>query len=145
MYYRLPEVYFMEAEALAHRYPHDDLKMKEACALVNSVRQRAYLPLPSVYPIADVTSVDAMDDILLDERGREFIGEGKRWFELVRFASRNNFARKDLLIDRILNSRGGTDQLIISPRISNPDSWYLPLNSDELTNNLSLVQNPYYK
>jgi len=145
MFYRLPEVYFMEAEALTHRYPNDAVKLQEACALVNLIRQRAYLPLPSIYPIADATSADAMDDILLDEMGREFIGEGKRWFELVRFASRNNFARKDLLINRILNSRGGTDQLIISPRISNPDSWYLPLNTNELTNNRSLVQNPFYK
>lgn len=145
VFYRLSEVYLMEAEALVHRYPHDDIKMKEACDLINLIRERAYLPLPSVYPIVNATSVDAMDDILLDDRGREFIGEGKRWFELVRFASRDNFAQKNFLIERVLNSRGGADQLIIGPRISDPESWYLPMNTDELTNNTKLVQNPYYK
>lgn len=145
VFYRLAEVYFMEAEALAHRYPNDLAKLQQACDLVNNVRQRAYYPIPAPWPVATAASASDMDKILLDERAKEFIGEGKRWFELMRFASRDNFAHKEYLTDRILNSIGGTDQLKISPRISNPDSWYLPLNTDELSNNHALVQNPYYK
>ncbi|MXV17666.1 RagB/SusD family nutrient uptake outer membrane protein [Hufsiella ginkgonis] len=144
IYYRLAEVYLMEAEALAHRYPNDAAKLKEGCELINDLRQRVY-PLKSLFPEASTTSTEEMDQLLLDERGREFIGEGKRWFDLVRFASRDKFARKDFLVQTILNSLSGTDQLKISPRISNPESWYLPFNTDELTNNTALVQNPYYK
>jgi hypothetical protein len=145
IFYRLAEVYLMEAEAIAHRYPDDLTKLQQACDLVNNVRERAYYPIPAPWPIATASSTADMDKILLDERAKEFIGEGKRWFELMRFASRDNFAHKEYLTDRILNSIGGTDQLKISPRISNPDSWYLPLNTDEISNNRALVQNPYYK
>jgi hypothetical protein len=86
-----------------------------------------------------------MDDILLDERGREFIGEGKRWFDLMRFASRDNYLHKEFLIDRVLNSFSGVNQLIIAPRVKDPQSWYLPLNADALAANPKLVQNPYYQ
>ena len=97
------------------------------------------------YPKTEATTSYEMDNIILDERGKEFIGEGKRWFELVRFASRNNFANKELLLDRVTNAFSGVDQLVIGPRISNPESWYLPLNADALAANINLVQNPYYQ
>jgi hypothetical protein len=86
-----------------------------------------------------------MDDIILDERGREFFAEGKRWFDLVRFASRNNFANPSLLIERVVGSFDGAAQQIMRPRISNPESWYLPLNTEALSSNPNLVQNPYYE
>jgi hypothetical protein len=85
-----------------------------------------------------------MDELILDERGREFIGEGKRWFELVRFATRDNFTHADLLKNRLLGAVGGVEQLTLLPRIINPEAWYLPLNSEALASNSQLIQNPYY-
>jgi hypothetical protein len=143
IFYRLPDVLLMKAEALAHRYQDDVAKLAEACNLVNKIRYRAFGI--NDYPKVEATSTYEMDNILLDERGREFIGEGKRWFELVRFASRNNFAAKELLINRIVQSLSGIDQLVITPRVSNPDSWYLPLNTAALDASPSLVQNPFYQ
>jgi hypothetical protein len=61
----------------------------------------------------------------------------------VRIASRDNFLNKELLINRIVST--GTDQLFLRARILDPDSWYLPLNADELAANNKLVQNPYYQ
>ncbi|MDD4921885.1 MAG: RagB/SusD family nutrient uptake outer membrane protein [Bacteroidales bacterium] len=144
IFYRYPEVLLLKAEALAHRYKNDPDKLTEACDLVNQVRFRAYGV--NDYPKATATSTYEMDNILLDERGREFFGEGKRWFELVRFASREDFIYKELLVDRIVQSYGGVDQLVMAPRVNNPDSWYLPLNSDVLdASGGNLIQNPYYQ
>ena len=133
----------MKAEALSHLYKDDAVQLLNASDLVNQVRLRAY-------GIYDYTKVQAsttleMDNIILDERGREFLSEGKRWFELVRFASRDNFSNTNLLIERIVQSYDGAKQILMRARITNPDSWYLPLNADALTSNLRLVQNPYYQ
>lgn len=142
-FYRYPEILLMKAEALAHRYPDNPDKLAEAGELVNRIRLRAYGVME--YPKVEATTTYEMDNILLDERGKEFIGEGKRWFELMRFASRDNFANKELLLDRVINSFTGVEQLVIAPRINNPESWYLPLNADALASNINLVQNPYYQ
>ena len=111
--------------------------------LVNMLRYRA--SGINNYTKATASTTYEMDNILLDERGREFLGEGKRWFELVRFGSRDNFADKNLLIDRVVNAFSGVVQLVIAPRVSNPESWYLPLNADALSANHNLIQNPYYQ
>jgi hypothetical protein len=143
IFYRYPDVLLMKAEALAHRFKDDPAKLSEACELVNMLRFRA--SGINTYTKATASTTYEMDNILLDERGREFLGEGKRWFELVRFASRDNFADKNLLIQRVVNAFSGVVQLIITPRVSNPESWYLPLNSDALSSNQNLIQNPYYQ
>lgn len=143
IFYRYPDILLMKAEALAHRFKDDPAQLSSACDLVNQVRFRAYGV--SDYPKVNVTSTYEMDNILLDERGREFLGEGKRWFELVRFGSRDDFAQKNLLIDRIVNSVSGVAQFVIKPRVSNPESWFLPLNADALAANPNLIQSPYYQ
>jgi starch-binding outer membrane protein, SusD/RagB family len=143
IFYRYPDVLLMKAEAIAHRYYDDQTQLQVASDLVNQVRYRAYGT--TNFPAISATTTTQMDDILLDERGREFIGEGKRWFDLVRFASRDNYAHKELLTDRVLNSFVGASQLIIAPRVNDSQSWYLPLNADALAANPKLVQNPYYQ
>lgn len=142
-FYRLSEVILMKAEAIIHLYKDDEAHLQEALDLVNQVRERAFGRVD--YMKATGTSTLNLDNIILDERAREFLGEGKRWFELVRFASRDNFANPDLLTERVLGNLSGTDQFLAGVRISNPDSWYLPLNADALAANKRLVQNPYYE
>jgi hypothetical protein len=142
IYYRYPEILLMKAEALAHRYVDDDDKLKEASELINQIRARA--TGVTTYTKVEAATTQEMDEVILDERAREFIGEGRRWFELVRFASRDNFAHPDLLTTRILNAFSGVQQLVMLPRVINPDAWYLPLNDSELAANPNLIQNPYY-
>lgn len=143
IFYRYSDILFMKAEALAHRYIDDPVQLQRASDLVNEVRARAFED--QNFPTVSASTTSQMDEILLDERGREFLGEGKRWFDLLRFASRDNFLRKDFLIDRVLNSFTGVNQLSIGPRVKDPQSWYLPLNADALAANPRLVQNPYYQ
>ena len=142
-FYRYPEVLLMKAEALSHLYVNDPVQIGIAVDLVNEVRARAYGKTP--YPKLLTASTQEMDKFILEERGREFVGEGKRWFDLVRFASRDNFEHPEILIDRIVQSYSGITQTIIRPRINDPDGWYLPLNAEALSSNPSLVQNPYYE
>jgi hypothetical protein len=59
-----------------------------AYTAINQVRRRAYgLPIATPNATADLTaglSQSAFDDMVFRERGYEFIGEDKRWFDMVR-------------------------------------------------------------
>lgn len=144
IFYRYPDILFMKAEALAHRYPDDIAHLQLACDLVNQVRARAF-GIPTYTLITPSTTID-MDNALLDERGREFVGEGKRWFDLVRFGSRDGFAHPELLTQRVITSFSAVLQLIVAPRVTNPDSWYMPLNQAAIDASAGkLIQNKYYQ
>lgn len=79
--YRLTEIYFNKAEALMRK--NGGTATTEALALVNESRKRAYSEADwssEAYTASTLT----MDE-LLAERGREFIFEGKRRTDLIRF------------------------------------------------------------
>jgi hypothetical protein len=82
----------------------------------------------------------------LNERAREFAFEGKRWFDILRFAKRDNYDRIDLL-KTIYEASAPSDKLIsLQSKVNNPDFHYLPLpESDVLNSNGVLEQNPYYE
>jgi hypothetical protein len=157
IFYRLAEIYLMQAEAYVHRNNGNSGDISIAKNIIyNSTLRRAYYYDPT-YTLSDqgfpnkttwmdqFQTLSDMDNLILDERGRELAHEGKRWYDLVRIASRDNYANKELLMTRILAATSGTDQLFIRARILNPESWYLPLNANELAANSKLVQNPYYR
>ena len=78
------------------------------------------------------------------ERAKEFCGEGKRWFDLVRLGRRNNLERKERFIEILADNKSYEEAEVIRSKYSNPDSWYLPIHQDEIDQNNRLVQNPYY-
>lgn len=86
---RMAEVYYIKAEALNELYgPTDD-----ALAAFNKVRERARKAdgTPRVVP-ADLTPTTAGNQVefrmkIFDDRGLELVGEGQRWFDLVRTPS----------------------------------------------------------
>lgn len=132
--YRLADIYLMKAEALSQTgsYP-------EAADLLNQIRQRANM---NTVPIGN--SADAYEDAIMDERALELAFEGKRWFDLLRMGRRNNFRRKDKLIDLIIANVPSTQKRILSARLTNPLGWYLPIAKSEMERNKNLVQNSYY-
>lgn len=75
--YRLAETYLNAAEALLN-----DDRPGEAVDYVNAVRQRAAHPGQEDNMLISEADLDI--DFLLDERGREFFGEQKRWLDLKR-------------------------------------------------------------
>jgi starch-binding outer membrane protein, SusD/RagB family len=132
--YRLAEIYLFKAEALSQLS-----RFNEAAAIINTIRERA-----NVVPISLGNSVSVFEDAIMEERALELAFEGKRWFDLLRMGRRNNFARKDKLVEIIIKNVPSTQKRILSAKLTNPLGWYLPIYKGEIERNKNLVQNPYY-
>jgi hypothetical protein len=133
--YRLSDIYLMKAEALSQLN-----RFNEALDLLNKIRERA-----NVAPLALNNSVNSFEDAILQERALEFAFEGKRWFDLLRMGRRNNYARKDKLVELLINNVPALQKRILSAKLTNPLGWYLPIFKGEIECNKNLVQNSYYK
>ena len=132
--YRYADVILMKAEALSQlgRY-------SEAQAALDLIRARARMELENIS-----NSADAYETAIMEERARELVFEGKRWFDLMRMGRRNNYARKNELIEVIIRNAPSTRKLVLASKLSNPLGWYLPIYEPELERNVNLEQNPYY-
>ena len=89
-------------------------------------------------------TVNAFEDMILQERAIELAFEGKRWFDLLRMGRRNNYSRKSDLIEILIENVPSTQKLVLASKLTNPYGWYLPVEDVELERNKNLVQNPYY-
>jgi hypothetical protein len=74
---RLGETYLIAAEALLKAG-----KPGEALPFINTLRRRA--AIPGQEAAMEITEGQLNMDFILDERGRELLGEMDRWFDLVR-------------------------------------------------------------
>jgi len=79
--YRLSWIYFVKAEAIMRK--NGGVATQEAVDLVNTIKKRAYSA--AEWPAHMYTTTTLTMDELLAELGREFIFEGYRRQELVRF------------------------------------------------------------
>lgn len=137
--YRLADVLLMKAEALVMRDAAGDAEA--AYAIVTRIRERAgYLLHPE---LPDNTS-DAID-LILDERLRELCFEGKRWFDLVRVAVRNDGEYKYKLVSLLLQNVAAKDRPLYEAKLQNTYGYFLPIKANDITASGGiLVQNPYY-
>jgi len=133
--YRLADIMLMKAEAL-NQLGNDN----EAIAILNEIRTRA-----EVGTFNKPSSINNMEDLILEERAREFAFEGKRYFDLMRMGRRNDFQRKGAFIDRIIQNVTPSQRFVLATKLNDPNGWYLPIHIDELEANINLVQNPYYE
>jgi hypothetical protein len=85
-----------------------------------------------------------MLQLLMNERAREFVGEGKRWYDMLRIARYNNYAYKEYLIDEVMKGMAGGSAPVIRSILLNENAHYLPIHQDEIKFNRLLEQNPYY-
>jgi hypothetical protein len=131
--YRYAEVLLMKAEASI-----------ELGDFTTANRLIAETMLRAGVPYQDETDLERLRQALLNERGREFVFEGKRWFDMLRAAKRNHFAKKDLIIDMILSGADIKQQAVLRTRVYDTLSYFLPVPERELIYNQNLVQNPYY-
>jgi hypothetical protein len=82
-----------------------------------------------------------MEELVLKERQRELLFEGKRWFDLMRIARRDSST--DRLLVKVLSKY--TDNLgEIGSKLKDMNALYFPIHETELNANSKLVQNPYY-
>jgi hypothetical protein len=133
--YRLADVLLMKAEALSQIGRYD-----EALAIVNQIRDRAFMG-----PVSAAQTPQAYEDIILTERAKELAYEGKRWFDLLRMGTRNNYERKSNLIEIVIENVPATQKRVLASKLNDPNGWYLPINDNEIESNVNLVQNPYYQ
>ena len=131
--YRYADILLMKAEAAIELDRFD-----EANALIGEILLRAGLPYEETY------DKELLRQSLLDERGREFLFEGKRWFDLLRAAKRNHFQDKQIIIDMILSGADIKQQAILRTKVFDTLSYYLPIAEHELLYNQNLKQNPFY-
>lgn len=144
IFYRLSDMILIKAEALIERAQEGDFDA--AFALIDIVNKRANDAVngtrSSTLNKADYAdSKAAMEGLVLEERQREFLFEGKRWFDLVRFA------RRDGDNSRLINlaSRKYLENVnAIKIKLADPNIIYFPYAKSELKVNPLLKQNPAF-
>ena len=85
-----------------------------------------------------------MENYLLPERNIELAAEGKRWYDMIRYAKSKNYAHKSAFIALVQQYNTTANASWIRSVLQNEYAWYLPIHADEIENNNLLVQNPYY-
>ena len=149
IFYRLTDVMLMKAEALTMQGRYD-----EAFNLIWVVARRSEIgddaketKKAGTYSLDKskyITSFDNMKKLLLGERQREFLFEGKRWFDLLRFAIRDNDLGTLRGAVREKYAAGGSSSDIFP----NENSLFFPYNKNELkkvnAEGVVIPQNPYY-
>ena len=83
-----------------------------------------------------------MENLLLEERQRELLFEGKRWFDLVRFSRRDKDNTR--LLQKV-TPKFQENASVIRVKLATQDALYWPYNREEIKQNPYLVQNPAYE
>ena len=120
--YRLTEIYFNKAEAIMRQ--NGGVATPEAVDLINACRQRAFDAAD--WPAEAYTVATLTLDELYRERGREFVFEGKRRTDMIRF-------EKFITTDWWDHSAH-----------SDPNKELFPIPARQIAINPNLKQNPGY-
>ena len=88
---------------------------------------------------SNYSTKNSLIELLFAERRREFLFEGKRWFDLVRRSRRDG--NTDYLVNQVRSKFSSTTSI---SKFGNFNAIYWPYNYDELRVNPNLVQNPAY-
>lgn len=174
--YRVADVLLMKAEALVMK---GAASWPEAISLINRIRHRAGLP-----DYIDLSATSAQEEIntldeytllteVLDQRQMEFVGEAKRWYDILRLArydkrfaptktmeeiqgqsyetyraegfGQDHFAYMEKAVELITSANTTTSRMQLKSVLQNAWAWYLPIPYSELSVNENLTQNPYYE
>lgn len=135
--YRLSDVILMKAEALAQRAAGSNLK--EAVDMVNLTYLRAN-PLEAPLDVVNYPTKEDVQKLVLRERQREFLFEGKRWFDLVRMARREGTTSN--LNTYVEAKVSGASASLGAPVLN---AMYMPVAKSELEANPNMTQNPFYE
>lgn len=140
IFYRLSDIYLMKAEAMVEN--GNDLE--EVLALVSKTFDRANPDLGTgSLQFSLYNSPSAMRNLVFDERQREFLFEGKRYFDLLRRIRREG-APANVVNAYLLKKYDKLDNTTTKSKLSEINALYMPINADELRANTALKQNPFY-
>lgn len=148
--YRLSDVMLMKAEALtalmsnaSELSDQDKNYMTQAFSLVNAVNKRSVCEsvLKDTLKADDYATKEKIENLVMAERQRELMFEGKRWYDLVCRSRRDgntDYLRQQTLMKFTSNTSA------ISGKLGKMDYIYWPYNIDELKVNDNLKQNPAF-
>lgn len=148
--YRLTDVMLMKAEALtalmsdaSELSDQDKNYMVQAFSLVNAVNKRSMCEsvLKDTLQANDYATKEKIENLVMTERQRELMFEGKRWYDLVCRSRRDgntDYLRQQTLMKFTSNTSA------ISGKLAKMDYIYWPYNVDELKVNGNLKQNPAF-
>ena len=146
--YRVADVMLMKAEALILRsHGENDDDKAAAMALINQIRTRSNLEIEYEATPVGVASLDeaSMLELVLYERTLELVGEGKAWYDFLRFGRRNNNEYKELfLVNNVLKYNTQAGESWLRTVLNNDNALFLPISQTEIEANDLLIQNPYY-
>jgi len=150
--YRLSDIMLMKAEALTQMIQggedtgasdYNKSLLDRAFTLVNAVNKRSICQtlLQDTLVRSNYSNKGDMENLILQERQRELMFEGKRWFDLVRVSQRNG---NTAILKAAALQKATTGTGLISNHLSKMDAIYWPYNLDEIKVNKNLVQNPAF-
>ncbi|MBR0037450.1 MAG: RagB/SusD family nutrient uptake outer membrane protein [Bacteroidales bacterium] len=148
--YRLTDIMLLKAEALSQKMSGaetltatDSTYWTEAFTLVNAVNKRSLYVTTyrDTLVQTNFASKELMTNLVYDERERELMFEGKRFFDLVRRSRREG--NTDYLRSKVPN-KSASSATIIQNSFAKMDRIYWPYNLDEMKANKNLVQNPAF-
>lgn len=143
--YRLSDVLLMKAEAITRLDAPTTEQLQDA---FNCVTMILYRSNPSVttdrdkLSFTDYQEPSQLFDLVMRERRREFFGEGKRWFDLVRMAEHDGTTTNMLTL---LLTKYATNTNAVRAKLASMNSLYSPVYENELKVNLNLHQNPAWE
>ena len=165
--YRYSEVLLFEAEAYVmmaksvHPSGADSLALSDslntllnnAFKLIDAVNKRSlgFIDIPGatkpfnpdILDASKYSSASAMETLVFQERRRELMFEGKRWFDLVRMARRDG--NQTRLLQFLNNKHTQAVFSAVKIKLKDPYAMYFPLHRDEVRNSQGcLKQNPVY-
>ncbi|MGC3979423.1 MAG: RagB/SusD family nutrient uptake outer membrane protein [Paludibacteraceae bacterium] len=137
--YRLSDVMLMAAEALVQLTNSNTNYYSRAMELINEVYLRSNTTALEL-EAQNYATKGEMEKLVLRERQRELLFEGKRWFDLVRVARRaGNTNDINTYMD---HKAAGANASLGVPVL---DALYMPIANSEIKANPKLKQNSYYK
>lgn len=151
--YRLTDIMLLKAEALAQMLregadqetiDYNTPIINEAFTLVNAVNKRAVCQTTNLLDTlvaGDYGTKAQMELLVMQERQRELLFEGKRWFDLVRKAQRDGNTSQ---ITAAAVAKATTNGSLVQNKLTKMDAIYWPYNYEELKVNKNLVQNPAF-
>lgn len=140
--YRLSDIMLMKAEALVQLNRNNGADLQEALKMVNITYLRSNTASGTdSLRIGNYRTQNELAKLVLRERQRELLFEGKRWFDLMRLTRRTGSPGP--LVSFIAQKFSGTTSTQIGSN-SIMSALYLPINKTDLSSNPKLKQNPYY-
>ena len=146
--YRLTDVMLLRAEALVQMVDGDakteanDSLLRAAYDIVSVINKRSncattYMPIT----YANYSTKSQMENLVFEERARELMFEGKRWYDLVRRSLRDG--NTSYLVQQVTR-KGSDNASVVQAKLAKMDAIFWPYNLDELKVNPYLVQNPAF-